>query len=293
MFKGIFTALITPFKNNQIDVPAFAKIIEYQIENGVSGIVPCGTTGESPTVSHEEHEFIIEQAVKIANGRIKVVAGTGSNSTKESIELTQAAEKLGADAALLVTPYYNKPTQEGLYLHFKTIHDQTNIPIILYNIPGRSIIDLSNETLERLFKLERIVGIKDATGDLTRPIELQKVLSKDIAHFSGEDDNALDFYQTGGNGIISVTSNILPNIVADVFKNWSEGNLDEAKKLQESLKELNSALFCETNPIPIKFAMAKTGFCSDEIRLPLTSPSKEAQTKILNAIKKFNLYEQS
>lgn len=284
MFKGIHTAIITPFNNDIVDYDAFAKIIEHQISGGVAGIVPCGTTGESPTLSHDEHKEVIKKAIDIANGRLNIIAGTGSNSTQESIELTQDAEQVGADAALLVTPYYNKPTQEGLYLHFKKIHDETRIPLILYNIPGRSVIDLKNDTLARLFELERIIGIKDATGDLNRPLELNKVVKKEIAHFSGEDGNALDFYQTNGNGLISVTSNIFPSLVTKVYNDWKAGNIDEARKTQELLSEINKILFIETNPIPIKFAMAYKGFCSNEIRLPLTSPSKEAQDKIINAI---------
>ena len=191
---------------------------------------------------------------------------------------------IGADAALLVAPYYNKPTQEGIYQHFKKIHDETNIPIILYNIPGRCIIDIANETLARLFKLERIIGIKDATGDLNRPVELNKILDKEIAHFSGEDDNALEFYKIGGNGMISVTSNMLPNIVASVYREWKDGNTEKASQLQQQLSEINKALFCETNPIPIKYAMAELGFCSDEIRLPLTKPSHISQSNIKKAL---------
>jgi 4-hydroxy-tetrahydrodipicolinate synthase len=285
MLKGIYTAIITPFKNNEIDIESFEKLIEYQIKGGVAGIVPCGTTGESPTLSHDEHKFVIKKAIEIAKGRIKIIAGTGSNSTQESIELTKAAEELGADAALLVTPYYNKPTQEGIFQHYKKIHDETKISIILYNIPGRSIIDINNETLERLFKLDRIIGIKDATGNLNRPIELNHIVSKEIAHFSGEDDNALDFYKIGGNGLISVTSNIFPEIVSKIYEFWSNGNFEEAAKLQNRLKKVNKVLFCETNPIPIKFAMSEFGFCSNEIRLPLTLPAKDSQTEIIKAIK--------
>ena len=285
MLKGIYTAIITPFKNNIVDIEAFKNIIEHQIKGGVAGIVPCGTTGESPTLNHDEHKFVIAKAIEYANGRIKIIAGTGSNSTQESIELTKSAEELGADAALLVTPYYNKPTQEGIYQHYKKIHDETNIPLILYNIPGRSIIDIHNDTLERLFKLDRIIGIKDATGDLNRPIELNKIVEKEIAHFSGEDDNALDFYRIGGNGLISVTSNLFPDIVSKIFDLCTQGKFDEASKLQTKLKQVNKELFCETNPIPIKFAMSEFGFCSEEIRLPLTLPAKESQAKILQATK--------
>jgi len=284
MFKGIFTAIITPFKNNKVDDDALAKIIEFQISNNVSGIVPCGTTGESPTLSHAEHKYVIKKAIDLAAGRIKTIAGTGSNSTQESIELTQFAQEVGADAALLVAPYYNKPTQEGIFLHFKKIHDETTIPLILYNIPGRCIIDIENDTLARLFKLERIIGIKDATGDLNRPAELSKVINKEIAHFSGEDDNAIDFYKIGGNGMISVTSNMLPHIVTSIYREWSNGNIEEAERLQRQLSNINKALFCETNPIPIKFAMARLGFCTDEIRLPMTKPTEAAQLDIISAV---------
>ncbi len=289
LFSGLYTALITPFKNNKIDEAAFEKLIEFQIKNGVDGIVPCGTTGESPTLSHEENNLVIDLAIRIANKRIKVMAGTGSNSTAEAIMMTQHAAKTGADGCLVVTPYYNKPTQEGLYQHFKAINDSCEIPLILYNIPGRSVINLSDDTLERLAKLKNIAGIKDATGDLARVASLRLITPKDFCILSGEDATAVGFNAMGGCGVISVTSNIAPRLCADLQKATKEGDYKKAVAIQDQLTPLHSAMFCETNPIPVKYAASLMGLCTGEVRLPLVEPSDSAKERIKKEMQKINL----
>lgn len=289
LFSGLYTALITPFKNNKVDETALEKLIEFQIKNGVDGIVPCGTTGESPTLSHEEHNLVIDLAIKIAKKRIKVIAGTGSNSTAEAIMMTKHAAEMGADGCLIVAPYYNKPTQDGLYQHFKAINDACNIPLIVYNIPGRSVINISDDTLAKLAKLANVAGIKDATGDLARVASLKLLLSKDFSLLSGEDATAVGFNAMGGSGVISVTSNIAPKLCSDLQKATLKGDYKTAVEIQDKLTPLHAAMFCETNPIPVKYAASLLGFCSEEIRLPLTVASDSAKERVKIEMKKLKL----
>lgn len=284
MFTGSITALITPFKNGEIDWKAFEGLIEWQIENGTDGLVPCGTTGESPTLSHDEHHEIVERCIKITAGRVPVIAGTGSNSTREAVSLTIEAQKSGATAALVVTPYYNKPSQEGLYRHYQTLHDSTNIPIVIYNIPGRSVIDMSIDTMCRLAELPRIVGVKDATGDLSRPLNLKNRLGDDFCQLSGNDDTAAAFLAQGGHGCISVTSNVAPALCARMHDAWQAGNLKQMAEARDLLAPLHKALFCETSPAPVKYAASLLGFGSDEVRLPLVPASKGARAAVDEAM---------
>ncbi|MCI5049123.1 MAG: 4-hydroxy-tetrahydrodipicolinate synthase [Rickettsiales bacterium] len=274
---GLFTAIITPFKDNKVDANAFQALIEWQIEQGVDGIVPCGTTGESPTLSHEEHQHVVELAVEAAAGRISVMAGTGSNSTDEAIAFTEHAKRVGADATLVVTPYYNKPTQKGLIAHFDAIAASADIPNFIYNIPGRSVINITDETMATLSKHVNIAGIKDATGDLARVSTLRQMVDDDFIILSGEDMTIIGFNAQGGNGCISVTSNVAPAACAEVQKLCEQGDYAAALQKHEQIVPLHSALFAETNPIGIKYAMAKTGHCSDEIRMPLTKADSSAE----------------
>ena len=292
MFKGSNVALITPFKNDKLDDETYIKLIHFHISNGTNGLVPAGTTGESPTLSHTEHERVIELCVKESNGKLPVFAGTGSNSTEEAISLTKHAEKIGANGALIVTPYYNKPTQEGLYQHYKAINDKCGIPIIIYNIPGRSVIDMSVETMARLYELKNIIGVKDATGDLNRVDQTLSKLGKEFLQLTGNDDNALEFNKRGGEGAISVTANIAPRICSD-FQKFSNlkntnSNKEEAEKLNKILQPLHNAMFVESNPSPVKFAAKQLGLCDDEVRLPLvkvTEQTKEIINKALRSTK--------
>ena len=288
MNTNTYTALITPFKNNQIDEKAFSNLIEFQIKNDIDGIVPCGTTGESPTLSHEEHNRLVEIAVKVAGGKIKVMAGTGSNSTSEAVAMTNHAKKIGVDSCLIVAPYYNKPTQEGIYQHFKELN-KCEVPLIIYNIPGRSVINITDQTLARISELENVIGIKDATGDLARVATLKLLVKKDFLFLSGEDATAVGFNAMGGNGIISVSSNILPKMVSDLQKATALSNYKTAVKIQDQLTNFHSTMFCETNPIPVKYALSLMGFCENEIRLPLCAPSLEAQNRIKAEMKNLNL----
>ena len=291
MFKGSNVALVTPFKNDKLDDETYIKLIHFHIENGTNGLVPAGTTGESPTLSHNEHERVIDLCVKESNGKLPVFAGTGSNSTEEAISLTTHAEKMGADGALIVTPYYNKPTQEGLYQHYKAINDKCGIPILIYNIPGRSVIDMSVETMARLFELKNIIGVKDATGDLTRVDKTLEKLGKDFIQLTGNDDNALEFNRKGGVGAISVTANIAPKLCSD-FQRFSKSNNDneikEAERLNETLQHVHRAMFVESNPSPVKYAAKLLDLCDDDVRLPLvkvTDTTKEIVKKALHTAK--------
>ena len=287
MFKGSNVALITPFKNNKLDVEAYIKLIHYQINNGTNGLVPAGTTGESPTLSHMEHQKVIELCIKESNSKNIVIAGTGSNSTEEAISLTTHAEKVGANAALIVTPYYNKPTQEGLFQHYKAINDKCEIPILIYNIPGRSVIDMSIDTMARLFELKNIVGVKDATGDLNRVDQQKAKMGSEFIQLTGNDDNALEFNKRGGVGSISVTANIAPKLCSDFQKaSTSPSNKDkeEAFNLDAILQPIHSSMFIESNPSPVKYAAKLLGLCEDDVRLPLvkvTEPTKEIIKKAL------------
>ncbi|MFT6077005.1 MAG: 4-hydroxy-tetrahydrodipicolinate synthase [Myxococcota bacterium] len=289
LFSGLYTALITPFQNDKIDEVAFEKLIEFQIKNGVDGIIPCGTTGESPTLTHGEHNLAIDLAVKIANKRVKVIAGTGSNSTAEAIMTTSYAKKAGVDAALVVAPYYNKPTAEGIYQHFKAINDNCDIPVIVYNIPGRSIVNISDENLAELSKLKNIVGVKDATGDLARVATLRLLVDKDFTIFSGDDTTAVGFNAMGGSGMISVAANIVPKLCSDLQKATKNGDYKTALEIQDQLTPLNLAMFSETNPIPVKYAASLMGICQQEIRLPLTNPSAEVKARISNELVKLGM----
>ena len=287
MFKGSNVALVTPFKNNKLDIDSYIKLIHFHIENGTKGLVPAGTTGESPTLSHDEHQMVIDLCVKESNGKLPVIAGTGSNSTEEAISLTSHAEKIGANAALVVTPYYNKPTQEGLYQHYKAINDRCGIPIIIYNIPGRSVIDMNTDTMARLYELRNIVGVKDATGDLTRVNQTLDKMGKDFIQLTGNDDNALEFNRRGGVGAISVTANIAPKLCSE-FQKYSilndEKSKIETEKLNDILQPVHHSMFVESNPSPVKYAAKLLNLCDDEVRLPLvktTDPTKEIVKKAL------------
>ena len=291
MFKGSNVALITPFKDNKLDEESYIKIINHHLENGTNGLVPVGTTGESPTLSHNEHRKIIEIAVKECRGKIPVIAGTGSNSTDEAIELSKFAENAGSDALLVVTPYYNKPTQEGLYQHYKAINDKCGIPIIIYNIPGRSVIDMSVDTMARLYELKNIVGVKDATGDLNRVNQTLEKIGKDFIQLTGNDDNALEFNRRGGVGAISVTANIAPKLCSE-FQKFSviddENSNEESQKLDKILQPIHQSMFVESNPSPVKYAAKLLDLCDDEVRLPLvkvTEPTKEIIKKALLSAK--------
>ena len=291
MFKGSNVALITPFKNNGLDEEAYIKLIHFHIDNGTNGLVPAGTTGESPTLSHDEHQRVIDLCIKESNGKIPVIAGTGSNSTEEAISLTTHAEKAGANGALIVTPYYNKPTQEGLYQHYKAINDKCGIPIIIYNIPGRSVIDMSVDTMARLYELKNIVGVKDATGDLDRVNQTLEKMGKDFIQLTGNDDNAFEFNKRGGVGTISVTANIAPKLCSD-FQRFSKSDTDnemkEAERLDKILQPVHHSMFVESNPSPVKYAAKLLGLCDDNVRLPLvkvTESTKEIVKKALQSSK--------
>ena len=288
MFKGSNVALVTPFKNNQLDEENYIKLIHFHIENGTNGLVPAGTTGESPTLSHDEHQKVIELCVKESSGKLPVIAGTGSNSTEEAISLTKHAEKIGANGALIVTPYYNKPTQEGLYQHYKAINDKCGIPILIYNIPGRSVIDMSVDTMARLFELKNIVGVKDATGDLNRVNQTLEKMGKEFIQLTGNDDNAMDFNKRGGVGAISVTANIAPKLCSQ-FQESSLKNDDkstqETAKLDEILQPLHNAMFVESNPSPVKYAAKLLNLCTDDVRLPLVKVTEKTKDIVEKALR--------
>ena len=287
MFKGSNVALVTPFKNDKLDEETYIKLIHFHIENGTNGLVPAGTTGESPTLSHDEHEKVIELCVKESRGKLPVFAGTGSNSTEEAISLTTHAEKIGSNGALVVTPYYNKPTQEGLYQHYKAINDKCGIPIIIYNIPGRSVIDMSVDTMARLYELKNIAGVKDATGDLNRVNETSKKLGKDFIQLTGNDDNALEFNRRGGVGAISVTANIAPKLCSDFQKlsiSENESEKKEAERLNEVLQPIHHAMFVESNPSPVKYAAKLLDLCDDHVRLPLVKVTDDTKNIVKKAL---------
>jgi 4-hydroxy-tetrahydrodipicolinate synthase len=283
-FRGSFTALVTPFSNGSIDEKAFRGLVEWQIAEGTNGLVPVGTTGESPTLSHEEHEQVVEWCIEQAKGRVPVIAGAGSNSTKEAISLARHAEKAGADAVLVVTPYYNKPTQEGLYQHFKAINDAIGIPIIIYNIPVRSVIDMSVDTMKRLYELKNIAGVKDATANMARVSQQRAALGPDFNQLSGEDITALGFNAHGGHGCISVTSNVAPRLCSEFQAACGRGDYATALKLQEKLAPLHINLFVETSPAPVKYALSLLGKCSNVLRLPMVPASEKAQAAVREAM---------
>ncbi|WP_404386117.1 4-hydroxy-tetrahydrodipicolinate synthase [Caenispirillum salinarum] len=285
MFKGCITALITPFRDGgEVDEKAFQEFVAWQIEEGIHGVVPMGTTGESPTVLHESHAHVIKLCVETAAGRVPVIAGTGSNSTDEAIWLTKRAKEAGADAALVVTPYYNKPTQEGMYQHYKAIHDAVDIPIIIYNIPGRSVIDMTVETMGRLAMLPNIIGVKDATNDLTRPLKTRVALGPDFCQLSGEDATIMAFMGQGGHGCISVTSNIAPKLCSQMHEAWQKGDIATAYEIRDRLLPLHEAMFCETSPGPAKYAAKLLGKCDGSVKLPLVEISDASKQKVRNAL---------
>jgi 4-hydroxy-tetrahydrodipicolinate synthase len=281
---GSYVALVTPFRDGGLDERAFADLVEWHIAEGTHGLVPCGTTGESPTLSHAEHARLIELCIEVAGGRIPVMAGTGSNSTEEAIAFIRHAEKAGASSALVVAPYYNKPTQEGLYRHYKAIHDASGLPIIIYNIPGRSVINITDETLARLAELPRIAGVKDATGDLARVSTLRRRIGNRLALLSGEDMTAVGFNAQGGQGCISVTANIMPRACAELQRLTREGRYAEALAVQDSLQPLHEVMFIETNPSPVKYALGLMGRIQPDVRLPLAEPTTASQALIKAAL---------
>jgi len=284
MFKGSIAALITPFRDGKVDVQAFRKLVEWQIDQGTHGLVPCGTTGEAPTLTYDEHKQVIEVCIEAAANRVPVIAGTGSNSTAEAIELTRHAKEAGADGVLVVTPYYNKPTQEGLYLHYKAINDCADIPIIIYNIPGRSVVDMSVDTMARLFKLSNIVGVKDATANMARVSQQRAAMGSDFIQLSGEDATALGFMAHGGTGCISVTANVAPALCAEFQLACLAGNFRLALQLQDRLMPLHEALFVESNPGPVKYAASKLGLCNGETRLPLAPIAAASRKRVDDAL---------
>ena len=289
MFKGAHTALITPFKGGQIDEESFRSFIDFQISEGIHGLVPVGTTGESPTLSHEEHKLAVELCVQQADKRVPIIAGTGSNNTEEAIDLTRHAESAGADAALVVTPYYNKPTQKGLYSHFEAISKSTKLPIIIYNIPGRSIVDMSTETMKSLFKIENIVGVKDATSNIPRVYESKTVIGENFNQLTGDDATTLAFMTYGGHGSISVTSNIAPKLCSQFMQLCLSKDFAEAAKINDKLMPLHHALSVESSPGPVKYAASKLGLCGEEIRLPLTLISDGTKVLVDKALKHASL----
>ena len=289
MFKGSITALITPLKNGKVDEKAFQDFVEWQINQGTHGLVPCGTTGESPTLTHEEHERVIDLCIESANGKVPVIAGTGSNSTDEAISLTKFSKESGADAALVVTPYYNKPTQEGLYRHFKAINDNCDLPIIIYNIPGRSVVDINIKTMKKLAKLKNIIGVKDSSNDLTRPLLTAKSIGKNFCQISGEDATIVPFLSQGGHGCISVTANIAPKMCSDLHNAWQKGNFKKVQFLNSFLFPLHNALFLETSPGPVKYAASLLRICSSELRLPLVHVASSTKKEIKSVLNKLRI----
>jgi 4-hydroxy-tetrahydrodipicolinate synthase len=283
-FRGSFTALVTPFSNGSVDEKAFRGLVDWQIAEGTNGLVPVGTTGESPTLSHEEHRQVVEWCIEQAKGRVPVIAGSGSNSTREAIELSQHAEEAGADAVLVVTPYYNKPTQEGLYQHFKAINDAIGIPIIIYNIPMRSVIDMSVDTMTRLFELDNIAGVKDATANVARVSQQRAAMGEEFNQLSGEDATVLGFMAHGGHGCISVTSNVAPRLCAEFHDACLKGDYATALKLHDKLMPLHTALFIETNPAPAKYALSVLDKCSDTVRLPMVRLAEKTKIAVREAM---------
>jgi len=293
MFRGSITALVTPFKNEKIDEKAFKGLIEFQIKNGTDAVVPCGTTGESATLSYEEHERVIELAIEFVNGRIPVIAGAGSNSTKETIMLARHAEAAGADAILLITPYYNKPMQEGLYQHYKAVAGEVDVPIILYNVPGRTSVNMLPETVARLSEIENIVGIKEATGNLQQVSDTIEMARKGFLILSGDDFTTLPILALGGHGVISVTSNIAPKDVSQMCDAFFAGDIAKTRRLHYKLQPLHRAMFIETNPIPVKTALAMMGKIEEEFRLPLVKMGETNRKKLRKALADYGVIKES
>ncbi len=284
MFKGSIVATVTPFKNSKVDEKALSDLIEWHVSEGTNAIVPCGTTGESATLEYDEHYRVIELTIQVVNGRIPVIAGTGANSTDETVMMTEKARRMGADGALLVTPYYNKPTQEGLYRHYKTIAEKVDIPIVLYNVPGRTAVNLLPQTVARLAEIENIVAIKEATGDMKQVSEVLRLCGNRLTVLSGDDFTTFPLMTLGGKGAISVSANVAPKDMSAMCQAWEDGNLEEARRLHFKLEPLNKAMFIETNPIPVKTALNMMGKIQEELRLPLCSMSNENKDKLRNIL---------
>jgi len=289
MFKGSFVAIVTPFRDGNLDLDAYGELIDWQIEEGTHGIVPCGTTGESATLSHEEHKAVVEYAVKRVDGRVPVIAGTGSNSTDETIMLTRHAKENGADAALIITPYYNKPSQEGLYRHFKAVADDVDIPIVMYNVPGRTAVNMAPETIARCAEIENIVAIKEATADMNQAIQIIELCGDNLALLSGDDFTVLPFMACGGKGVISVVANLAPADMAGLCNAFFAGDLRLAREYQFKLQPLNRAMFIDTNPVPVKTAAGMMGRCTGELRLPLCPMNEAGEEKLKHALKDYGL----
>ena len=285
LFHSSYTALLTPFKDNKVDYSSYRELIDFQINNGTHGLVPVGTTGESPTLSHDEHKKLIEVCIEQSNGRVPVIAGAGSNSTSEAVDFVKHACSAGADGLLVVTPYYNKPTQSGLLAHYNELIKHSSKPIIIYDIPGRSVIQMTDETMAKLAQDQFIVGVKDATADLTRPTRLQNVISDDFIQLSGEDGTALAYLAAGGHGCISVTANIAPNLLSRMHNAWKQGDINTAQEINKKLMPLHDALFCETSPGPLKYAASLLGICSSDARLPIVEIEEDSKLKVKNALK--------
>ena len=289
IFHSSYTALLTPFKDNKVDYDGYKKLIDFQIENGTHGLVPVGTTGESPTLSHDEHKKLVEVCIEQSNGRVPVIAGAGPNSTAEAVDFVKHACSAGADGLLIVTPYYNKPTQSGLLAHYNELIKNSNKPIIIYDIPGRSVIKMSDETMALLAENDLIVGVKDATADLARPTRLQNIIGDDFIQFSGEDATALAYLAAGGHGCISVTANIAPKLLSRMHNAWKQGDISTAQEINKKLMPLHDALFCETSPGPLKYAASLMGICSSEARLPIVDIEESSKLNVKNALKKADL----
>ena len=289
LFHSSYTALLTPFKDNKVDYSSYRELIDFQINNGTHGLVPVGTTGESPTLSHDEHKKLIEVCIEQSNGRVPVIAGAGSNSTSEAVDFVKHACSAGADGLLVVTPYYNKPTQSGLLAHYNELIKHTSKPIIIYDIPGRSVIQMTDETMVKLAQDQFIVGVKDATADLTRPTRLQNIIGDNFIQLSGEDGTALAYLAAGGHGCISVTANIAPNLLSRMHNAWKQGDINTAQEINKKLMPLHDALFCETSPGPLKYAASLLGICSSDARLPIVEIEEDSKLKVKDALKKTGL----
>ena len=289
LFHSSYTALLTPFKDNKVDYSSYKELIDFQINNGTHGLVPVGTTGESPTLSHDEHKKLIEVCIEQSNGRVPVIAGAGSNSTSEAVDFVKHACSAGADGLLVVTPYYNKPTQSGLLAHYNELIKHASKPIIIYDIPGRSVIQMTDETMAKLAQDQFIVGVKDATADLTRPTRLQNIIGDNFIQLSGEDGTALAYLAAGGHGCISVTANIAPNLLSRMHNAWKQGDINTAQEINKKLMPLHDALFCETSPGPLKYAASLLGICSSDTRLPIVEIEDDSKLKVKEALKKAGL----
>ena len=289
LFHSSYTALLTPFKDNKVDFDSYRNLIDFQIENGTHGLVPVGTTGESPTLSHDEHKKLVEVCIEQSNGRVPVIAGAGSNSTSEAVDFVKHGCDAGADGLLVVTPYYNKPTQSGLLAHYKELIKHSTKPIIIYDIPGRSVIQMTDNTMAELAQSDIIVGVKDATADLARPTRLQNIIGDDFIQLSGEDGTALAYLAAGGHGCISVTANIAPNLLSQMHNAWNKGDIKTAQGINKKLMPLHDALFCETSPGPLKYAASLLGICSSDARLPIVEIEEKSKKNIKNALTKTDL----